>query len=99
MLASVGMSTVQSPVASPRANAFAERFVRSVPEDYLNHLLVVSRRHPQAVLAEWVRHYNEVRPHRGSRLNSRSPRGAVRHAWVIRRHILGGLVHKYERAA
>jgi hypothetical protein len=65
LLASAGIEAVQTPVASPRANAFAERFVRTVREDCLDHLLVFSRRHLEVVLAEYVRHYNGARPHRG----------------------------------
>jgi putative transposase len=64
VLASVGIETIRTPVASPRANAFAERFVRTVRQDCLDHLLVVSQRHLEALLAEYVRHYNEDRPHR-----------------------------------
>jgi putative transposase len=55
VLASAGIENVLTPPASPRANAFAERFVRTVREDCVDHLLVVSRRHLEAVLAEYVR--------------------------------------------
>ncbi len=65
VLASVGIRAVRTPVASPRANAFAERFVRSVREDCLDHLLVFSRRHLEVVLGEYVRHYNGARSYRG----------------------------------
>ena len=101
VLASVGIEAVQTPVASPRANAFAERFVRTVREDCLDHLLVVSRRHLEAVLAEYVRHYNQARPHRRIKLEQPLPRSApsATRGRVIRRDILGGLIHEYERAA
>jgi transposase InsO family protein len=65
VFASVGIEPVQTPPASPRANAFAERFVRTVREDCVDHLLVVSRRHLEVVLTEYIRHYNGARPHRG----------------------------------
>ena len=58
VLASVGIEAIRTPVASPRANAFAEPFVRTVREDCLDHLLVVARRHLEVVLADYVRHYN-----------------------------------------
>ena len=101
VLASVAVEAVQTPVASPRANAFAERFVRTVREDCLDHLLVVSRRHLETVLAEYVRHNNEARPHRGLGLEQPLPRSAPcpTRARTIRRDILGGLIHEYERAA
>jgi transposase InsO family protein len=76
VLASVGIEAIRTPVASPRANAFAERLVRTVREDCLDHLLVVSRRRLEAVLAEYVRHYNQARPHRGLKLEQPLPRSA-----------------------
>ncbi|MDQ4097425.1 MAG: integrase core domain-containing protein, partial [Actinomycetota bacterium] len=75
VLAAVGIETVQTPIASPRANAFAERFVRTVREDCLDRLLVVSRRYLEAVLAEYVRHYNQARS-RGLGLEPPLPRSA-----------------------
>jgi putative transposase len=101
VLASVGTEALPTPVASPRANAFAERFVRTVREDCLDHLLVISRRHLEAVLTDYVRHYNEARPHRGLGLAPPMPRPArsAPGGRVIRRDILGGLIHEYERAA
>ena len=78
VLASIGIETIRTPVASPRANAFAERFVRTVRQECLDHLLVVSQRHLEAVLAEYVRHYNEARPHRGLHLDQPLPRPATR---------------------
>ncbi len=62
------------PVASHRAIAFAHWFVRTVPADCLDHLLVVSRRHLQGVLVEYLRHYNEVRPHRSLQFAQPVPR-------------------------
>ena len=102
VLASIGIETIRTPVASPRANAFAERFVRTVRADCLDHILVVSQRHLEAVLAEYVCHYNEARPHRGLDLNPPLPRPVT---WpngdgeVICRDVLGGIVHEYDRAA
>jgi putative transposase len=101
VLASVGIEAVQTPVASPRANAFAERFVRTVREDCLDHVLFVSRRQLEAVLAEYVRHYNAARPHRGLGLEQPVPRlvQSTTEGRVVRREVLGGLIHEYERAA
>ena len=101
VFASIGVETIRTPVRSPRANAFAERFVRTVRTECLDHLLVISRRHLQSVLDEYVAHYNEARPHRGLRLAQpiphpvTAPEGDV----VIRRDVLGGIIHEYDRAA
>ena len=101
VLASVGIEAVQTPVASPLANAFAERFVRTVREDCLDHLLVVPRRHLEVVLAQYLRHYNAARPHRGLGLVQPVPRPAPSSTdgSVTRHDILGGPIHEYERAA
>ena len=45
VFASISIETIRSPARSPRANAYAERFVRTVRRECLDHLLVVSRRH------------------------------------------------------
>jgi putative transposase len=102
VLASIGIETIRTPVASLRANAFAERFVRTVRQDCLDHFLLVSQRHLQALLAEYVCHYNEARPHRSLDLDPPLPRAATSTTGdgkVIRRDVLGGIVHEYERAA
>jgi putative transposase len=102
VLASIGIETIRTPVASPQANAFAERFVRTVREDCLDHLLVVSRRHLETLLAEYVRHYNEARPHRSLELDPPLPHPATSitgNGKVIRRDVLGGIIHEYKRAA
>jgi putative transposase len=102
VLASVGIETIRTPVASPQANAFAERFVRTVRRECLDHLLVAGLRHLEAVLAEYIRHYNESRPHRGLQLVPPFPRPATSatvDGKVIRHDVLGGIVHEYERAA
>jgi len=96
----VGISAIRTPVRSPKANAFAERFVRTVREDCLDHLLIYSRRHLKAVLDAYVRHYNEARPHRGRQLATPLPRhDQPRTGAICRRDILGGIIHEYDRAA
>jgi transposase InsO family protein len=77
VLASIGIEAVKTPVRSPRANAFAERWVRTVREDCLDHLLVLSRRHLEAILDEYIEHYNGARPHRGLQLEQPVPRSTT----------------------
>lgn len=71
--ASIGIESVKTPVRAPRANAFAERFVRTIRTDCLDHLLIFSRSHLQAVVAEYLRHYNKARPHRSLNLDQPIP--------------------------
>jgi putative transposase len=101
VFASIGVETIRIPVRSPRANAVAERWVRTVRNECLDHLLVVSRRHLQSVLDEYVRHYNQARPHRGLQLAQPIPHPvtASRGGAITRRDVLGGIVHEYDRAA
>jgi hypothetical protein len=58
VFASIGAEIILTPVRAPKANAFAERWVRTVREEWLDHLLVLSRGHLEAVLTEYVEHYN-----------------------------------------
>ena len=103
VFASIGVETIRTPIRSPRANAYAERFVRTVREDCLDHLLVVSRRHLESVLSDYVRHYNEARPHRGLQLGQPILRPfslpPIDDGTVTRLDILGGIIHEYERVA
>ena len=101
VFASIGIETIRTPVRSPRANAYAERFVRTVRQECLDHLLVVSRRHLESVLDEYVRHYNQARPHRGLQLAQPIPHpvSAPDGGAITRRDVLGGIVHEYDRAA
>jgi putative transposase len=101
VFASIGVGTIRIPVRSPRANAVAERWVRTVREECLDHLLVVSRRHLQSVLDDYLRHYNQARPHRGLQLAQPIPHpvSAPDGGAITRRDVLGGIVHEYDRVA
>jgi putative transposase len=100
VLASIGIEAVKTPVRSPRANAFAERWVRTVREDSLDRLLIYSRHHLESVLRDYARHYNEARPHRGRQLATPLPRhDQPRIGEICRREILGGIIHEYNRVA
>ena len=96
----IGISAIATPVRSPKANAFAERFVRTVRDDCPDHLHIYSMCHLQAVLADHVRHYNEARPHRGRKLATPLPRhDQPRTGEICRRDVLGGIIYEYDRAA
>jgi putative transposase len=96
---------VLTPVQTPKANAYAERWVRRVRAECLDWLLIVGCRHLEQVPHIYVKHYNEHRPHRALALDTpgRPARPAIvgrdRQGEVRRRDLLGGLLHEYRRAA
>jgi putative transposase len=99
---SEGIRIVRTPVRAPKANAIAERFVRTVRAECLDWLLILNRRHLERVLRVYVDHYNRERPHRA--LELRPPNPNEQHdrpvvGEIRRRDRLGGLVHEYYRAA
>lgn len=59
------LRVIRTPIQAPKANAFAERWVRTVRRECLDHLLILSQRHLEQVLGEYAPHYNGNRPHRG----------------------------------
>jgi transposase InsO family protein len=100
---SEGVRVIRTPVRAPNANAYAERWVRTLREDCLDRLLIVGRGHLERVLRVYVRHYNEHRPHRALGLAPPDRSGSAPPSplpvCVDRRDLLGGLVHEYRAAA
>jgi len=70
---SEGLTVIRTPVRAPQANAYAERFVRTVRTECLDWLLIVGRRHLEHVLRTYIQHYNRERPHRGLALQPPEP--------------------------
>jgi putative transposase len=98
---SEGVRVVHTPVRAPQANAYAERFVRTVRTECLDHLLIVGRRHLERILRIYIQHYDSERPHRGLALQTpKAPQlKSLPDGDVQRRDRLGGLIHEYYRAA
>ena len=95
----MGITGVQTPRRAPNANAIAERVVRSIRVECLDHLIVINDRHLTAVLSEFLDYYNNDRPHRSLALASPVPIRPSREGPVTSRAVLGGLHHVYGRAA
>ncbi|NLE44444.1 MAG: transposase, partial [Chloroflexi bacterium] len=97
---SEGMRIILTPYRAPKANAVAERWIRSLRHECLDHLLILNQRHLRRVLTEYIAFYNQARPHQG--LGQQTPipdehgheQGAIQ-----RRDVLGGLPHDYYRQA
>jgi putative transposase len=93
---------VKIPPRSPRANAYAERFVLTARTEVTDRMLIFSERHLRSVFAEYARHYNGRRPHRSRRLRPPQPDESVAdlsQERIKRRPVLGGLINEYQRAA
>jgi putative transposase len=102
VLADAGITAVKIPPRSPRANAFAERFVLTVRTEVTDRMLIFSQRHLRAVLAEYARHYNRRRPHRALQLHPPRPDHRtpdITTDRITRRSVLGGLINEYKPAA
>ena len=98
---SEGVRVIRTPIRSPKANAFAERFVRTVRRECLDHLLIMGRGHLERILEEYVTHYNHERPHRRLALETPEPTPTPNGAAddIVRVVKLGGLINEYHRKA
>jgi len=101
-LAAAGIQAVKIPPRSPRANAFAERFVLTARTEVTDRMLISGERHLRSVLAEYETHYNGRRPRRSRQLHPPRPghpAADLTQQQIRRRPVLGGLINEYERAA
>jgi putative transposase len=106
VLSAAGTEVVKIPPRSPRANAYAERWARTVWAEVTDRMLIAGPRHLSAVLDEYAAHYNRHRPHRARNLrppdSDDGTMAAITDlatAGIRRRRVLGGLINEYERAA
>jgi hypothetical protein len=103
--AAAGIEVVRIPPRAPRANAFAERWVRTVRRECLDWTLIWNQRQLRRVLTEYLRHYNTVRRDRTLQLQPPASDGRLtlvepfKGGPVERVDVLGGLIHEYRRAA
>jgi putative transposase len=95
-----GAEIILTPPHAPNANAFAERWVCTVREECLDHLLIFGERHLLRVLKEYIAYYIQARPHQGLQQQTPIPYAPCLPEGVIhRRAVLGGLIHDYYREA
>jgi putative transposase len=110
-LRSMNLQVLKTPHRVPQANAYCERLIGTARRECLDHLIALNERHLRRMLGEWVRHYNQGRPHSslGPGIPEPSALTASRAAGYDLPHghrvaatpILGGLHHEYrlERVA
>ncbi len=106
VFAAEGITVIKTPVRAPRANAICERVIGTLRRECLDQMLILGRRHLEAVLAEYVRHYDDHRPHRAlaepcPRSSGEAPRALVDidRKRLRRADRLGGLIHEYRMVA
>lgn len=98
VFSSEGIEIVHTPYQAPRANAFAERWVRSVREECLDPIMILNENHLRRVLMEYGKYYNNSRPHQGigQCFPVSGPERSIKGP-ICRRDILGGIIHDYYR--
>jgi len=98
---SEGLKVIRTPYQAPNANAYAERWVRTVREECLNKILIINQAHLRRVMAEFVTYHNTARPHQGLEQQIPLPRPTPPASTgpVCCRTVLGGIIHDYYREA
>lgn len=96
---SEGINVIHTPYRAPNANSFAERWIRTVRVECLDHILIINAAHLRRVLLEYTNtYYNLARPHQGINQQSPLPRGQPSSSGSIhKRKILGGIINDYHR--
>jgi putative transposase len=101
LLKGSGVEPVLLPPRSPNLNAYCERFVRSIKEEALDHMVMLGERSLSYAIHQYLSHYHAERNHQGldnqligPELGIGSDNGQVR-----RRERLGGLLSYYYRDA
>jgi transposase InsO family protein len=97
---SLQINPVRTSFQSPWQNGVAERWVESCRRDLLDHVIALNESHLKRLLSEYVRYYHQDRTHLG--LEKDTPNGRLRSAGrgrVTSFPRLGGLHHRYDRAA
>lgn len=102
----LGLRVLRTPVRAPKANAYCERLVGTIRRECLDYLIPLNEKHLRCLLREWVRHYNQARPHAalgpgipdaGDRFFDAKGSGHALPdgARIHKRAVLGGLHHEY----
>jgi transposase InsO family protein len=111
LLKNTGLEPVRTPYQAPNANAVAERWIRSLREECLNHLIILGLDRLQYVLDKYKDFFNQHRPHQGiwnkipaeyNKTDRRQGGSTLLNLTVrniVRKDFLGGLLKSYSRKA
>jgi putative transposase len=98
----VGVRVVRIPPRTPRANCYAERWIRTARAECTDRMLIYGERHLQSVLGQYADHYNGHRPHQSRQQRSPDQKAqvsALLNLPIQRRKVLGGVINEYYQAA
>ena len=97
---SEGIEIIKTPYRAPNANAYAERVIRSIREECLDHIIILNEKHLRFVLKRYEKYYNAARPHQGMDqcIPNAPPSGPVT-GQIKKRSYLAGLLNDYYREA
>ncbi len=103
VFAGTGITAIRTPPRSPQANAYAERWVRTLRHELLDRTIIWNERQLRTLLIEYISHHNEHRPHRSLHQRARDDHGKVApigQGQPIRPHTTcAGLINEYRAAA
>ena len=99
-----GLKILKTPVRTPVANTFAERWIGSIRRELLDRTIIWNQRQLERLVVDYIDHYNDHRPHRS--LDQRPPRATEaptppgqRHLQVVKSAQCDGLINEYRNAA
>ena len=96
---SLSLTEIISAPRSPWQNPFVERVIGTIRRECTDHVIPMGKEHLQRILNEYVAYYNESRAHQSLDGNAPEPREVESVGQVVARPVLGGLHHRYSRAA
>jgi transposase InsO family protein len=99
VLEDAGIKPIKTPFQAPNANAFAERFVRSIKEECLNKMILFGEEHLRRAIDQYLAHYHGERNHQGLGNQLIDPDEATETGEIVCSERLGGMLKFYSRAA
>ncbi|TKJ32112.1 MAG: hypothetical protein CEE38_23660 [Planctomycetes bacterium B3_Pla] len=98
-LKSSGIEPVKLPARSPDLNCYAERFVKSIKSECLDHLILSSVKHLENVIEQYCEYYHHERIHQGVGRIIEPKHPIDERAEIVCIERLGGLLKSYHRLA
>ena len=93
------LKVIHTPIRAPNANAYAERWVRTVREECLDKLLILNEDYLRRVMCNYVDYYNSARPHQGIEQRCPLPQPRSETEGAVRCRNVLGIIHDYYREA